>query len=212
VSGPGGGAPASVDEATEVLRPLLDEAQRRGFIGPGPVTIHVEHAFQLVPVLPSEGLVADLGSGGGVPVLPLVLACPGVRWACIEANHRRSDWLREATERLGVGDRVAVHEERAELSGRSELRGQASAVLARSFGRPAVTAECAAPLLMPGGMLWVAEPPETLAGRWPEEGLAHVGLEARPRSVASWQGLELVRPCPDRFPRRVGVPAKRPLF
>ena len=88
---------------------------------------------------------------------------------------------------------------------------------------PAVTAECAAPFLVVGGHLVVSEPPgdddEAPGGsppspRWPAEGLARVGLAP----ATAWtepfhyRSFVLERPCPEEFPRRDGVPAKRPLF
>jgi 16S rRNA (guanine527-N7)-methyltransferase len=90
-------------------------------------------------------------------------------------------------------------------------------VTARSFGRPAVTAECAAPLLKTGGWLLVSEPPSderTEAPRWPPEPLLQLGLvpEEQAREEFEYQVLRQREACPDRFPRRIGVPAKRPLF
>jgi 16S rRNA (guanine527-N7)-methyltransferase len=194
---------------TDAVLALLEAAQARGFLGPGPVHDHVEHALQLANVLPDSGLVVDLGSGGGLPGLPLIAARPGLQWVLVEANQRRARWLRQAVRALDAD--ATVREERAELTGRSELRGRAAAVMARSFGPPAVTAECGAPLLGPGAMLWVAEPPAASPDRWPGEGLALLGLERR-MAHGSWQGLSAATPCPDRYPRHVGIPAKRPLF
>src|SRR5690606_21759798 len=102
---------------------------------------------------------------------------------------------------------------RAEEVGRSRWRGRAEAVIARSFGPPAATAECAAPLLRGGGLLVVSEPPDDV-DRWPAAGLAALGLVVGPRVAedATVQVLVQQEVCPDRFPRRVGLPAKRPLF
>jgi len=115
-------------------------------------------------------------------------------------------------------DRVRVVEGRAEALGRGDLRGAADAVAARSFGPPATTAECAAPLLRPGGRLVVSEPPGAV-DRWPAEPLRELGLVPLappaplvPSGQASVRVLRQDAPCPARFPRRDGVPAKRPLF
>jgi 16S rRNA (guanine527-N7)-methyltransferase len=173
----------------------------------------VAHALPLVPVLPDEGTVVDLGSGGGVPALVLALARPGLSWVLVEVGQRRAQWLAAAVQRLGLGDRVTVRAERAEQTGRGPWRARAVAVTARSFGPPAVTAECAAPLLELGATCWVAEPPAADPERWPPAGLEVLGLVRRAAGEPpGWAGLALVRPCPDRYPRRVGIPAKRPLF
>jgi 16S rRNA (guanine527-N7)-methyltransferase len=142
----------------------------------------------------------------------------------VEASLRRSRALERAVTRLGWSERVTVLRDRAEEVGRSgRWRASQQAVVARSFGAPAVVAECAAPLLAPGGILVVSEPPpdrhrrDATAGnpdRWPPGPLAELGLEP----VGFFQGefgyqvLTQDHACPNRFPRRTGVPGKRPLY
>ena len=94
------------------------------------------------------------------------------------------------------------------------MRAAFDLVVARSFGPPAVVAECAAPFLRVGGRLAVSEPP-TGEDRWPPAPLAELGLEATERRDVGGAHVQLLRqtaPCPDRYPRRTGVPTKRPLF
>lgn len=163
--------------------------------------------------MPCERAV-DLGAGGGVPGLVLALALPSSRWTLLDASHRRTAFLRDAVERLGLAARVAVRTSRAEAAGRDhELRQGADVVVARGFGPPPVTAECAAPLLRPGGVLVVSEPPGG-ADRWPADGLAMVGLalDARRAGPPALVRLRQVEPASDRYPRRTGQPSKRPLW
>jgi 16S rRNA (guanine527-N7)-methyltransferase len=118
-----------------------------------------------------------------------------------------------ATRRLGLTDRVEVLHARAETVGR-QRRGEADVVTARSFGPPAVVAECAAPLLRPGGRLLVSEPPGR-PDRWPVEGLAVLGLSPAEGVVVidrSFVRLRLRSEVPPEFPRRPGIPGKDPLF
>ena len=155
----------------------------------------------------------DLGSGAGIPGLVLALEWPASSWVLLDAGERRTVVLAEAVERLGLADRVEVVCQRAEVAGRDPRhRGGYDLVTARSFGAPAVTAECGAPLLRVGGVLAVTEPPDAHA-RWPAAGLELLGLSLGPSSDSpNLQQLLAVEACPDRYPRRVGVPAKRPLF
>lgn len=162
------------------------------------------------------GRAADLGSGGGVPGLPLAVHFANCRWTLVESGARRAAFLREAVAALDLGGRVAVAEARAEVVGRGpEWRATFDLVVARGFGPPAVVAECAAPLLRVGGRAVVSEPPGGDPDRWPGDGLDVLGMTAGPSVAAAhatYQVLLQARPCPDRFPRPVGRPAKRPLF
>jgi 16S rRNA (guanine527-N7)-methyltransferase len=163
--------------------------------------------------------VLDLGSGGGLPGLVVATYRPEVELTLLEARQRACRFLREAIDALGL-DGVAVVEARAEEAARSpDLRERFDAVVARSFGPPAVTAECAVAFLVPGGRLVVSEPPgeeqpDHMWNRWPTDGLDQLGLgppEAGDAPGGSFVVLEKLR-SDDRWPRRVGIPAKRPLW
>jgi 16S rRNA (guanine527-N7)-methyltransferase len=191
----------------------LERARSLGFLGPGPAAAHLEHAATFVATLEAvNGRVIDLGSGGGVPGLVIACERPDLELVLVDAMDKRCRFLEQAVEALGCSH-VTVVQGRAETLGRSELRGSAAAVVARSFGPPAVTAECAAPLLTVGGILVVSEPPEA-EDRWPAAGVAELQLVATEHRVGppALQILRQTAPCPERFPRRIGIPAKRPLF
>jgi 16S rRNA (guanine527-N7)-methyltransferase len=168
-----------------------------------------------VLVAAAPGRAVDLGSGGGVPGLVLACHWPDSQWLLLDASHRRTDFLTDAVTSLGLNDRVRILCQRAEEAGRlPDLRHSADLVTARGFARPAVTAECAAPLLVVGGLLVVSDPPDAVPDRWPPEPLESLGLvpDGVSATAPALQRLRQVTPCPDRYPRRTGVPAKRPLF
>ncbi len=170
----------------------------------------------------------DLGSGGGVPGLVLAVLSPVMSVVLVEAHARRAAFLRRAVGALELGGRVTVEGVRAELLGRTpSRRGTFEIATARGFARPAVVTECAAPLLEAGGLLVVSEPPSDggpreISDRWPAEPLEMFGmgrakiLEAGSTgsegSRYSFAAVSQERLCPPRFPRRVGVPVKHPLF
>jgi 16S rRNA (guanine527-N7)-methyltransferase len=193
------------------LTALLEEAQQRGFLGPGPVEAHVDLALDALPLLMPGVRAVDLGSGGGAVGLPLLVLGPPADWVFVEVSEARADFLRRAVGRLQRSD-VTVLAEPAEVVGRQQdIRGTADVVVARSFGPPATTAECAAPLLRLGGRLAVTEPPDVGGDRWPPAGVARLGLEVGQR-CGVFQTLDQVSTCPERFPRRTGMPRRRPLF
>jgi 16S rRNA (guanine527-N7)-methyltransferase len=198
------------------LLDLLAFAREQHFLGPGDVEAHIDHSLAFAALIPkSPDRAVDLGSGAGVPGLVLALLWPASRWCLVDANVRRTVFLRQAIESLQLDDRVQVLTRRAEVVGRDlEWRGTADLVVARGFGAPAVVAECAAPLLRTSGALVVAEPPGGVPDRWPAAELELLGLveAGRITTPVALQRLQQVAPCPDRYPRRVGVPSKRPLF
>jgi hypothetical protein len=200
---------AGADELDAVVS-VLREAGALGFLGSGPVEPHVDHATRFAAALRPVSRLVDLGSGGGLPGLVLAALRPSVEVVLVDARTNRTDFLERAVGRLGWHDRVRVVAARAEVLGRTPVwRGKAGAVVARAFGSPSVTAECAAPLLAVGGQLLVSEPPAPPADRWSATGLALVGLRLDAETVPGLASCTQVEPCPERFPRRRRQP---PLF
>jgi len=174
---------------------------------------HVDHAGLFVEALSRQPkCVLDLGSGGGVPALILAFLWPEAQFSLLEVSERRTAFLRNSIIRLALGDRLTVLEGRAEELGRAAaLREQFDVVTARSFASPAVTAECGSAYLQTGGNLLVSEPPTGSAQRWPADGLKLLGL-TESQTQCQVASLEKIQPLDSRYPRRVGVPAKRPLW
>ena len=229
-------------DITRPLAELLTRARTRGFLGPGSVEDHIRHArgfAKAVGRAPANFL--DLGSGGGIPGLVLLILWPEAHAVLLDSGQARAQFLMGAVAELGLERRAAVLGARAEEAGRdASWRGRFQVVVARSFGRPPVTAECGSPFLCVGGRLVVSEPPtapqETRtapaqgdfepvpeesearpasAARWPASGLARLGLAdagvCRPQE-GTFRVLVQRELCPHRYPRRIGTPSKRPLF
>ena len=225
-------AGAGWQPAPELLE-VLAASQQVGAIGPGPLAGHVAHAAGFLEAanaaaldhdgvpLPPRLRVLDLGSGGGLPGLVLGALLPKARCTLLDGRTERVRLLSEHLTRLGWVGRVEACACRAEQAGRDERhRGAYDLVVARGFAGPAVTAECGAPFLRPGGLLVVSEPPGA-PPRWPREELSLLSLQplgglrtvlSAGASGAGYQVLLQVETCAERFPRRTGIPAKRPLF
>lgn len=218
---------------SEGLIEALSRAQSLGFLGDGPLSAQIDHALGFAEAVgtvlgtdwaPPSFL--DLGSGGGLPGLVLADRWPTAQAVLLDAGARRADELLRAVDALGWADRVRVVRDRAESAGRDlTLRASQDLVVARSFGPPAATAECGAPFLVLNGLLVVSEPPlvpdrrpvQPVVGhddRWPADQITRLGLEAIAFAQVpfGYQVLHQVEVCPERYPRRDGVPAKRPLF
>lgn len=192
---------------------VLEAARARGFLGPGPVEPHVEHAHRFAvaaPTVPRRAL--DLGSGGGIPGLVLADRWPDSRWVLVDSHARRTAFLTDAVQQLGWVDRVEVVRARAEVLAHDRAhRGQYHLVTARSFGPPAAVAECGAGFLCLGGHLLVSEPPEPV-DRWPAAPLAALGLVPVETGRGGVAILRQAHLCPLSYPRPPGRPTKRPLF
>jgi 16S rRNA (guanine527-N7)-methyltransferase len=206
------------------LRRVLLEAREIGLVGNDEPERHLDHAAVFVAAAESvfgpagPDAFLDLGTGAGLP--GLVLAC---RWSAsravfLDAAQRRCAFVEHAIGSLDatVATRCEVVCGRAEELGRdSRLRGAFPLVVARSFGAPAVTAELGAPFVAPGGALIVSEPPSVQPDRWPGEPLSELGLTPAEPFRSAGYGVVIMRRTgefPDRYPRRTGVPGKRPLW
>ena len=210
-------------DLAEVVGPVLERSAGLGFLGGMGIEEQIDHALGFCRAAEDQlgrapNTTLDMGTGGGIPGLVLAAVWPETRPTLLDANQRRTDFLAEEIQAWGISDRVTVVRGRAEESGRLPAwRGRFELVVARSFGSPAVTAECAAPFLEIGGILVVSEPPEGVSSdRWPVEGLRELGLAPTPagthRGRFGYQVVEKQAETPDRFPRRTGIPTKRPLF
>ncbi len=205
------------------LTSVLQRSFEQGFLGAMPIEDQVDHALGFVETLEAElgrppDSVIDLGTGGGVPGLVLVSCWPESRVVLMDANERRTAFLIEVVEGWLAAARAEVIRGRAEELGRDpDLRESFGAVTSRSFGIPAATAECGASFLEVGGLMVISEPPDSpTLERWPESGLRRLGLEpvgsVRPEERFGYQVLHKIGALDERYPRRVGVPVKRPAF
>ncbi len=182
----------------------LNESRRLGLLGPGDVAQHIDHGEAFGRALVDglgrpDLLVADLGAGGGVPSLPIACAFGRMQLVLIDAAGKRTAFLLWAVVELGLQDRVRVVQSRAEELARTEQHRFAyDGVVARSFGPPSSTLECAAPLLRRDGLCVVSEPPK--ARSWAPAGLAALGL-TKVGSPDGYAVFERSGEVEGRFPR-----------
>jgi 16S rRNA (guanine527-N7)-methyltransferase len=147
-----------------------------------------------------EGSIVDVGSGGGVPGIPLAASLPTRDVTLLEANRHKCEFLRR-----WAPPNARVVQGRAEEQETDEY----GAAVAKALAPPPVAAEWCLPLVRPGGavVLWLG----------PTADAAHVARVAQQLGaefVEERDGLLVlrkVRPTPTGFPRRTGVARKRPL-
>lgn len=189
---------------------------------------HFGESLALLVALRNAGLldaagasVIDIGAGAGLPALPMCIAEPALCPTLLEASARRCRFLERVVGELGL-ERGEVVCARAEDAGRNPaLRGRSDLAVARAVAPLAVLVEYALPLLRRGGLL--AVPKGSRAGVELAEAaaaIAALGGRAEPSLTLSLptgappQQVLLVRrvgDLDDRYPRRPGIPSKRPL-
>ena len=168
---------------------------------------------------PARGRLVDVGSGGGFPGMVIAAIAPGLEVHLIEAHRRRAALLGEIAQELGL-DQVTVHAERAEEAGRGSLRDSADLVLARAVAPLPVLLEYTAPMTAPRGVIAALKGSradaqlEDAAGALSELACKHFETAMMRAVVSEHARVQLFRKLeatPDRYPRRPGMPAKRPI-
>jgi 16S rRNA (guanine527-N7)-methyltransferase len=178
--------------------------------------------FLFEPLGEARSLV-DVGSGGGLPGVPIRIVEPGMRTTLVEATAKKARFLRRVVQSLSLGG-VEVENARVEEIARADAhRGVYDVATARAVARLSVVAEYCVPLLMVGGymisMKGRLEDEEIIEGERAAERLGArfaqlirvprlPVLEKKERCLVI---LEKVEETPGEYPRKVGVPAKRPL-
>lgn len=159
--------------------------------------------------------VIDIGSGGGLPGVPLAIVMPALQFTLLEATGKKAGFLGEVSRTLPLPN-VEVLNDRAETIGRDpDHRERYDGVVARAVGRLAVLVELAAPLARVGGHVLVikgqkAEQEIDQAKRALH--LLHCAIVETDRTpTGTIVAIRKLRPSPKRYPRRPGEPKRAPL-
>jgi 16S rRNA (guanine527-N7)-methyltransferase len=128
---------------------------------------HILDSLRAADEIPTGSLVADVGSGAGLPGVPLAVAIPKARFVLMEPRRARASFLETVTAELAL-DNVDVRQARAE-----QVHDRVDVVVARALSSATGTWDLAEPLLRPSGRLiyWagsrfdLAEVPTTTAYR-----------------------------------------------
>jgi 16S rRNA (guanine527-N7)-methyltransferase len=167
--------------------------------------------------------LADVGSGGGLPGIPIKIMRPDLATTLVESTSKKVRFLKHAVEGLGLQGIEVAHTRVEDLGRTRAHRGAYDVVTCRAVARLSVVAEYCVPLLEAGGCAIVMkgrlEPEEFAEGDRAVDALGakvaattkvptlpEVGEKARQLVI-----LEKIRETPARYPRRPGIVTKRPL-
>ncbi|MCI0889995.1 MAG: 16S rRNA (guanine(527)-N(7))-methyltransferase RsmG [Chloroflexi bacterium] len=186
---------------------------------------HFLESIALIPVLEEEGLsltdksLIDIGSGAGIPGIPLKIVDPTIKLTLVEAKQRKAEFLSALLKELEIDDVVVIPRRSEETAHNPIHREQYNFAAAKALAPLSTLIELTLPFLVMGGVLIapkgkdtdkeVAEADvalETLKGA-----IRHVGPIPLADNKQKVVLVDKDLPTPARFPRRPGMPAKRPL-
>jgi len=181
-------------------------------------TRHILDSLSLMPCLAQEGVehVVDIGSGGGLPGIPLAITMPDVTFTLVESTKKKALFLSAVAEQLSL-DNVTIIADRAENLATPEggFRDIADAVIARAVGPLNVLLELTIPFSKVGGFVLTIKgekAPQEIDEARKALHMLHAEVESSSRS--STGTILLIRklaPTPRAYPRLAGEPKRAPL-
>lgn len=212
------------EQLTEFYRCLIEGNNRMNLTAlttPADVAEkHIADSLQLAHLLPQNAIVADVGSGAGLPGLPLAILRPDCSFVLLDALAKRCHFLEETVANLGLSQVKVIHLRAEDAGQKQDLREHFHIVTARAVAPLAVLAEYCLPLLALNG-LFLAMKGDKGAAELADAATALQILGGKPAGLVEYvlaggEKRSLIKmmkakPCPSKYPRRAGVPEKQPL-
>ena len=211
-----GGAPdEQLERLARYAEAVLTANQRFNLTGAKSADEFVPHVLDSLTIAPfiRDSLI-DIGSGGGLPAIPLALVT-GVPVTMVETTIKKARFLESMLSELGLAGEVVA--ERAEVAAHEErLRGRFATGTARAVSGASTVAELLLPFLAVGGtaVLQRGTMDERERHALADAAVMLGGEVVEERPLAGERRIIIVRkdaPTGIRFPRRIGIPEKRPL-
>jgi 16S rRNA (guanine527-N7)-methyltransferase len=184
----------------------------------GPARVLVDDSLVLLDHLGDANSVVDVGSGGGLPGLPLKIARPELKLTLVESDQAKAAFLVRTCAALGL-DEVEVLARRAEEVGQDpRFRETFDVAVARALAPMPVLVELCLPLVRVGGRLLAQKTEHEDAGR-AAHAIEILGGALRQVAPAPSQArrtgtvviIEKVHATAATYPRRPGLPSRKPL-
>ncbi|AEJ45182.1 16S rRNA (guanine(527)-N(7))-methyltransferase RsmG [Alicyclobacillus acidocaldarius] len=168
------------------------------------------------------GRVIDIGSGAGIPGIPLAITWRNVSFVLCDASRKRVQFVERVIGDLGLSNVRALHARMEELGRQPGMRGSFDAAVARAVAKSNVLLEYAAPMLKLGGRAFLYKGPSYHGDEEEDAARAARVLGASPDGVIAYRLLDdqgdrviavfrQAEPCPMRYPRKPGTPSRQPL-
>lgn len=201
------------------MNKYLEISKEFGFLSPKEIAEQISHAQTLFEMLPVyQGELLDIGAGGGLPSFVFMAMNQEFNFTLLDAMRKRTDFLEMVSSEIshkGVGKFNVVNGRAEEIARNEKYIAKFDVVIARGFGPPATTAECACNFLKNKAYLFVSGSPENEIGRWDKRSLELLGLsliEVKEGELATGVILQKTGLADSKYPRRDGVPRKKPIW
>jgi 16S rRNA (guanine527-N7)-methyltransferase len=208
-------------QLSEYLRLLLDANMRLNLTAiSDPAEAEqrlIGESLALLELIPDDAqALIDIGSGGGIPGLPLAIARPHMTVTLLDATRKKVDFLRATADALRLPNITTLNGRAEELSHDRSQRERYDVATARAVARLAVLVELTLPFVRVGGRVLLPKG-AAAADELAEAGEAIRILGGRGELQLIGQNgphivvVEKLRPTPTGYPRRTGLPHKRPI-
>jgi len=193
-----------------------EEVQIKHFLDSLTVTLALTPPFD-----ESSFSLIDVGTGAGLPGIPLKIVLPGIKLVLLEATAKKADFLRHLQNRLGLADVEVVVGRAEDMAHQPQYRENFDMVLSRAVASLPALVELTLPFCTVGGSL-IAQKKGDIEGevRRADRAIRLLGGSLREVKRISLEELsdrrflvviDKVRPTPGKYPRRSGIPKKSPI-
>ena len=212
-----GAPPEALERLARYGELLLERSREFNLTGArdaSAIAEHIADALTLLPLIATEGDLIDIGSGGGLPGIPLAIV-RGISLCAVDATAKKVAFIADAMVELEIrGEAIAARAEN--LAREQRFREQFTYATARAVSAAAAVVELTLPFLAIGGRALLQRgtfsAPERAATL--EAALALGGELSEELPLAGERRILVVTkrsPTPERFPRRVGTAQRRPI-
>ncbi|WP_026487108.1 16S rRNA (guanine(527)-N(7))-methyltransferase RsmG [Caldanaerobius polysaccharolyticus] len=173
-----------------------------------------------IETLPHEGKGIDVGTGAGFPGIPLKIYYPGIQMTLLDSLKKRIDFLSEVIRRLGLKDVELVHGRAEDVAKEKAHRQVYDFCFSRAVAPLNVLCEYCLPFVKIGGTM-MAMKGRNVADELKESKKAMELLGGKLLKVVEYKLppdivhcvviIKKVKPTPDKYPRKAGIPVKSPL-